>query len=559
MNNNNIVDNYQNNEIVQIEDKLPYIYFGKNNNNDKTIILNVYFCGLGATITDTSKLVGLLHKYTVVDENHLKMGFNSCALTEDGNISIPGALFGVGIDKPCKKVLETTQEFIKQGKIVKLLIFGHSRGAIAAAKLAKLLSNYDKDIVEINMALLDPAPGNLIISYKLDLFGTTLATQAQDLSDCRNLCSVLSLYSNIPLVFNKPLIFKYPEKCNVMEDVIPGDHYDIQEINDSLLGIIKLKPRAYIPFFRVKMLLEACGAIFNFNENKILLNHYPDEYEVIQQKLKDNEDNINIVSTIEEDDEYQKITEENAILMCYQHQQEEIKIKQSKKCLTNENVYIKTDPNHTIYLNYHHWQLLQVQINGSINNTDEHSLILRFNRPLKKLQDKHDLDNQDVNELFKQILQEIKNELSEKSKHSEKNSIICLILLELDKVIDKNRLNNINNDDAEKIKFALRNFIAVVLQENDSNKLKYTTNSAIKLLSLLNLEKYKIFSDLILGSCSGPIKFKDLLKFVTGKDDKIIFNSKNKQSLYKLFQGNSDDNSSILTEDKITPYVALKN
>jgi hypothetical protein len=91
--------------------------------------------------------------------NEYKMGFDGCGVTN----GLSGTLFGTGLEEQCKEVVKYVHSLLKDGKKVILNCYGHSRGGIAALMLAKMLGGFAKDLVEVNLALLDPVPGNLIL------------------------------------------------------------------------------------------------------------------------------------------------------------------------------------------------------------------------------------------------------------------------------------------------------------------------------------------------------------------------------------------------------------
>jgi hypothetical protein len=93
-----------------------------------------------------------------------------------------------------EKVIDRIMQEINAGHQITLNVYGHSRGGIAALLLAKQLGRVDKEKLAINLALLDPVPGNSIIISSIDPFKISLANKTMDLSDCKPLRKVLGPY-----------------------------------------------------------------------------------------------------------------------------------------------------------------------------------------------------------------------------------------------------------------------------------------------------------------------------------------------------------------------------
>ena len=146
----------------------------------------------------------------IVNDEPLSMGF-------DGPTGLRNWISGPGYKKQCEQAKVKILEHIRNGKKVKLNCFGYSRGGVAATYLVKMLGGYNKDILETNLALLDPVPGNTFIAQILDFFHLTWARQVMDLSDCHNLQAVHAIYSGKKLhpfinPFFAPVLPKYPSK-----------------------------------------------------------------------------------------------------------------------------------------------------------------------------------------------------------------------------------------------------------------------------------------------------------------------------------------------------------
>src|ERR1700722_10640788 len=103
------------------------------------IIISCFFSGTSFSYNDRNELAGLLYKHINTDkEGQVAIGFNGCARNYG---KFRGGIFGAGLDVQCLEVIARVQAEIKSGNTVKLNIFGHSRGGIAALMLAKQLSN----------------------------------------------------------------------------------------------------------------------------------------------------------------------------------------------------------------------------------------------------------------------------------------------------------------------------------------------------------------------------------------------------------------------------------
>lgn len=162
----------------------------------------------------------------IVNDEPLSMGF-------DGPTGLRNWISGPGYKKQCEQAKVKILEHIRNGKKVKLNCFGYSRGGVAATYLVKMLGGYNKDILETNLALLDPVPGNTFIAQILDFFHLTWARQVMDLSDCHNLQAVHAIYSGKKLhpfinPFFAPVLPKYPSKTRVNEVIVDDkDHFSI--------------------------------------------------------------------------------------------------------------------------------------------------------------------------------------------------------------------------------------------------------------------------------------------------------------------------------------------
>ena len=256
------------------------------------IILTAYFSGTDQDIKEDDDCLATLLYNNTQPSSAAPLGFSGTYKTE----GIRGLIFGHGLKKQCRQTRDKVKQLVNDGKKVKLNCYGHSRGAIAALLLAKMLHSVAANSLEINLVFLDPAPGNFLTTGKLDIFSKTLAKQAIDLSKCSNLNRVLSLYTNelrqgiqaVESWLITPLLPKYPANCLLEEDVIPGNHSDAQFIlyygpyrestsdakSESALdsksepelnqAMAFMNPQSLIAFSRITEFLLECGTEFTF-------------------------------------------------------------------------------------------------------------------------------------------------------------------------------------------------------------------------------------------------------------------------------------------------------
>ncbi len=156
---------------------------------------------------------------------HLKMGFDGCGQTN----GCTGMICASGLADQCQCVVQRVEQLMTHladkgdGGPVVLNVLGLSRGGMAAMKLAQMLATFDPDLLELNLCLFDPVPGNLLISASLDHFlggCFTTARQCIDLGASRNLRRCLAIYPHVPLpscAFHAPIVPRYPALTEVTE------------------------------------------------------------------------------------------------------------------------------------------------------------------------------------------------------------------------------------------------------------------------------------------------------------------------------------------------------
>jgi hypothetical protein len=467
--------------------------------NEEQIVLTAYFSGTGHEISDQSMLAGLLYANTQ-SEHQIKMGFSGTGVTNGLN----GILFGTGLEEQCEKVKKQILDLIKQGKKVKLNSYGHSRGGIGALLLTKMLGDFPEDILEINLALFDTVPGNLLITQKIDFLELTLANQAMDLSKCHNLKRVLSLYTNEPLpdlLAHAPLFPIYPAKTLVEEDVLPGCHAGAQ-CQGLYSNEIHFENQSLLTFSYVSNFLKACGTQLEFSGKRFFNNS--NEVQI---------DDVNVLKSIYESEKKKLIPSSRA-----GHYYRSIKI--------------KTDPTKE-YLNKQHQEIAR---EDEIDTN--HSYALSVNPPLAPKD--HNLlayKMPDMTELFREFLTDLLKDMSTGSKSSEKGTLITRLQSEvtLEVLTDQQALKN-----------AMRNVLALVLQRDRyTQSLFSTTTTGYAARDVLRQKKYQPLADLIQGSANHQLRYRDLRMFVLGENNESYFNAKNRDHIYEILQDSS------LTKDNL--------
>jgi len=230
------------------------------------VTMSVFFCGTDGRISNGITQISLFSRITdAVDisdpsqeipygDGPLKMAFDGCGVTN----GLMGTVFAYGLKEQCQQVVSRVQALFSANKRVRLNCVGLSRGGMAIMMLAKMLADYDKKILEMNILLFDPVPGNLITSSQWDIFSCTLANSCMDMSMCVPLNRVLSIYPYMPLpdiAFHAPIIPKYPSWCQVEEDVTLGCH-QAALVNPSY------NLSCLLSFLRIRTFLLECGTTF---------------------------------------------------------------------------------------------------------------------------------------------------------------------------------------------------------------------------------------------------------------------------------------------------------
>ena len=447
-------------------------------NQSAPVILSVYFSGNGGSLTQDSLLTSILwkadtgfnlhhdnNKQTFDLNEHLeyKIGFNGC----ETDYGILGGLFGMGIDTQTNiafsKVKLLRSAFPVRRKII-VNIQGFSRGAVAALLFAKKLGHYPADLIEVNLALADPVPGNLITSSALDVFQLTLASQVLDMTMCHNLNRVFSLYTYSPMpdyLFHAPVRPFYPARTLVNEDFTYGKHNNV-EYKDKLNSLI-VAPR-FIQF------LNECGTGFPRDFLKISIRSSTEFEKTYNEVLA----------------EYKKLPTEKQTSTRYCH------------AITENTYTIYFHPKK--YFNRHHRGIKKENI------TEKSRINIQKIKPeIKHLQQ------------LKNLSRDICKNMTFISLRGQKGKLIQQLSNQLDEIIkygegDKKRLNQFT------IQY-LRLLVNIVLQR-DRFSLSFfsTTTSGNYLKKILLKPEYRDFANMILGTVYRAPKYDDLVSFAGGFD-----------------------------------------
>lgn len=241
--------------------------------------ISIFFSGTGFSINDSTYLAASLYNKTQENEQQIKMGFDGCGV----HSPFLGTIFGSGLDEQCDEAIQRITQEIAAGHEITLNVYGHSRGAIGAIMLAQQLSLVDPNKLSINMALLDPVPGNLITTSTLDPLNISLANKTMDLTHCKPLKKVLALYPHIPLpaiACHAPLFVSYPEGIELEEDIIGGCHAQAEHIGDSASIIAESRVEEFFVKNETKIKTSS-----DYSDNEKLKQFYIRTYEYSLNKL----------------------------------------------------------------------------------------------------------------------------------------------------------------------------------------------------------------------------------------------------------------------------------
>lgn len=303
--------------------------YSKPSENTNKVVITAYFSGTSHEIKDTHTLAGFLNSSTSINQIH--MGYDGCGITN----GFTGGIFGSGLADQAEEVANKVNEQLALGKKIILNAYGHSRGGIAALLLAKKLGDIDPDCLEVNLALVDPVPGNLLTTSEVDFLNISLANQTKDVSSCSSLKSVLCLYPYEPLptyVVHAPIIPRYPVDCDVEEDVINGCHSGAQYLSCQNDNKYYFNYTQFVTYARIKTYLEKHGTKFTDDHHTIYLN-----------------DSAN-GSAIEKNDYIETVK------LLYTYQNKQLAVASERSCHSDEWKQINATTRRD-YFNLHHKQL----------------------------------------------------------------------------------------------------------------------------------------------------------------------------------------------------------
>jgi hypothetical protein len=420
------------------------------------------------------------------DATHLKMGFNGCGV----DFGITGLLFGSGLETQFAQVERVVKQLIRDGYKVKLNAIGLSRGGVASILLAKQLGDIDQFHLETNLLLLDPVPGNMLITSLLDYFNFTLANQAMDLSHSKNLKYVEALYPYLEVgddsgdmvdqllaKLHTPIRPTYPAHCEVREEVILGAH--LNAFQD--LSTIDQQPHAlhgidFIPIVR--------------QLSKEIINEFLKKVNAISQ-ISD-EDDIPIIFSrfIEEKDRWiQWLQEIIADLIPKDrplHSQDDSRLSAS---------------NNGLFLNKTHRELLE--------STDQNpgNLCLKITPERPRLQrDPVPLTREELRNFILVILAN----MTAASHQNKKGQLLQKLFTDLGQDIEFSQ---------EEFSFILRDILAVALQR-DRNGYSWfqQTTSGEAVVTALSDDTFPAINQCINPDYSA-VTYSDLSKYVLGRND----------------------------------------
>lgn len=315
------------------------------------LLLNVFFEGTDGHLDSKDSLTSLLFSKALADNKHsFKIGFNGCGTDNEQSRTYDfGGIFSYGLATQVNLVVARIRELLNSTEDAHLTVntYGFSRGGAATFLLANKMQSLPLEIqkrVTINIATLEPVPGNLPATVALDIIGHSLTSQVGDISTCP-VKNLLVLYTNklfptfdslskIVADAHAPILPSYPLNCQVEIDVMQGCHKTAQFLLTSTNAIKFQSANALLTFFRVKQFFEQLGTQFDLDNYQFQLHShcYPETndtmialYERILHKEHTN-------STI-----YRPMHKDNKILTHYSREKKYLNLHHKKLCLSNNN------------------------------------------------------------------------------------------------------------------------------------------------------------------------------------------------------------------------------
>lgn len=429
------------------------------------------------------------------DATHLKMGFNGCAI----DYGVSGLLFGAGLDEQAAKTEEVVKRLIREGYKVKLNAIGLSRGGIAALMLVKKLAHIDPIHLKTSLLLLDPVPGNALLTAKMDTFNLTLTNQVMDVSDSMNLRYVEALYPYLEVGDDSgealdaiiahlqiPIRPAYPANCEVKEEVILGAHLS------AFKDILAEQPERAVHGVEITPIIRQLSKeiISNFLFTKGALS-----------KTGEFENTPVIFPRFAEDQQRWSDWLANIIRNI---------MPKDRPLHSPDGSALSARPVGT-YLNKTHSELT-----GNMSPTPEElSLKITPERPARQKPREH-LSNA----ILITLIAVINEGMTTTSKEGTKGRLLRKI---------NDELSNNPAQGKEKLSFILRDIFAVALQrDRNSYSLFSTTTSGYVIVNALNTPQFNAIRTIVRPD-GKPVTYDDLSLYVTGKTDLGIFNCEFKE------------------------------
>lgn len=228
-------------------------------------IISVFFNCSGAGIESETSLINFLYRHIDKNDSSQKAEvYNGCGITH----GIPGMLFGTGLNRPVRDVIDMVEQEIANGHTVRINAIGHSRGACAAQLLALQLRTVSPELLTINLILIDPVPGNYIPTANIDGLDISIASKTWDLRECKNLVNVSLFYACTRLhpILNAlpvaPSLSLYPETTCVNRELLPDHHDNLGDISSHEFDYIKCTKSSFIIACVTYELFTSWGSVF---------------------------------------------------------------------------------------------------------------------------------------------------------------------------------------------------------------------------------------------------------------------------------------------------------
>lgn len=244
-----------------------------------TKIINVYFNGTDDAndipLNGRVTLADLLNHLTVTDESKHTICVNGCGVDTKYFRDFNG-IFAFHQEDQVIEVAKGVQAAVSNSiENVVLNVFGFSRGAAAAFLLAQKLKHIPSSSLTINIAAIEPVPGNFVTAVYGDMLlgvNMTLSAAVADLTKCHNIENMLVLFTNEPLpdfVCHAPILPAFPQSCKAEVDVVAGCHKNAVHFYKDGNAIHAYNTESEIVFFRIVEFMKKCGTTFDFSKYQL--------------------------------------------------------------------------------------------------------------------------------------------------------------------------------------------------------------------------------------------------------------------------------------------------